>query len=220
MRSGERQFYAPPPINGFVHSWSFLRPQLSLSVVADDADIDLPDDFGGFIDPFLSFVAANNQYYPVQLTTVSEILKFRQFENLSASVQTTHAAVNRKSFAGTTVGMRSELILFPTPTAAGTLKAAYYAAPNATTDAAPYPLGGEVHGETLLASCLAAAEIERDKKPGPMRLLFMERLAASIAHDKTTSPRNIGYNGDGSADSYSRVRGADPMYNGVLMTDY
>lgn len=282
IRSGERQYYSPPPVGGMPpHSWSFLRPRLGTTIsapyatgtiaivagtatltggtwpswaadgwlvvdgvgysvasrssssviVLDDStaavssgttyslqryEYTLPDAFGGFIDPFLSFVAANNQCYVVQITSVSEILRYRQFEPWSVGIQPVYAAVVPKSSDGTD-GQRQQLLLFPTPTEAGTLDGVYYAIPNATTDAAPYPLGGEVHAETYLAAIMAAAELEKNKQAGPLKLQFMERLAASIAHDKRIGPKFLGYNGDRSdgACPVPFIRAQTCTYNGV-----
>lgn len=208
LRSGERQFYA-------AHPWSFMRLSLSLSITADDGDTDLPDGFGGFFDQFLSFAVANSKYEQVRLTSVPEILRRRQNENLYPADQVYLAAVNAKTPTGTT-GQRFELLMFPAPDANGTLKGNYYAAPDATTDSLPYAMGGEVHSETLLACCLAAAELERDKTLGPMKQQYMERLANSMAHDQRTGPKTFGYNGDGSAYcGIERHTGSETLtYNG------
>lgn len=193
VRSGERQFYNPPN-----HSWSFLRLRLTLSISADDADYDLPDGFAGFLDPFLSFTADDNRLWSVQETSVAEILKLRQNENLFGGVQEYLFAKEAKTPTGTT-GQRFQVLLFPTPQASGTLTGSYYANPDATTDSLPYALGGSIHSEALLACCLAAAELERDKTLGPMKQQYNERLAASIAFDKRTGPKNLGYNNDASS---------------------
>lgn len=216
VRSGERQFYAPPN-----HSWSFLRLRLSLSITATDGDVDLPDGFGGFFDQFLSFVLANNKYEQVRQTSVSEILRMRQNENLAPTIQPTFFAVNAKTPTGTT-GQRSEILLFPVPAEDGTLVGSYYALPDAMTDSLPYAMGGEIHSETLLSCCLAAAELERDKKPGAMKQLYDERLASSIQHDRRIGPKTFGMNLDRGSErgvSFAEVRGGTLTYNGVALSD-
>ncbi len=219
VRSGERQFYAPPN-----HSWSFLRLRLALAITDGTADYDLPDGFGGFFDPALAFVAADNQLFPVRQTSVPEILRMRQLANLAVSIQPEFYAVNFKSPTGST-GQRMEVLLFPTPIADGTLEGLYYANPDATTDSLPYAMGGEIHSQTLLSCCLAAAELERDKKQGPMKAEYNERLSASIRHDKATGPKNYGYNSDpGSARAASlndlRSVTTTTTYNGVDLSTY
>lgn len=197
VRSAERKFYR-------AYGWSFLRQRLSLSIVASTSDYDLPDAFGGFFDSFLSFAAANNQLCPVKNTSVPLLLRARQYTNVTAAIQPHLFAVNAKAATGTT-GQRFEILLFPTPIAAGTLTGVYYANPDATTDTLPYELGGAIHSEALLACCLAAAELERDKKPGPMKSEYDEALAQSLAHEKSTGPKHFGYNGDDSGGGLSSI---------------
>lgn len=188
IKSGERRFL-------FAHPWRFLKPNLSLSLVASTATYDLPDDFAEFLSPGLSFAQANNKLFPVRLTSMERILELRQLGNVLTSIQPEYAAVTPKTFDGST-GERFSLTLFPTPAASGTLTAPYQSLPNATTDAAPYPMGGGLHSETIMASCLAAAELERDKKPGACKQTYDELLAKSIDHDRRGGPKILGYNGD------------------------
>lgn len=283
VRSGERQFYSPPPVGGVTHTWSFLRPRLRITIsapyatgtvgissgtvtltggtwpewaadghlvvdgvgyavasrtsnsvlVLDDTSVTvasgtdyalqrwqytLPDDFGGFIDAWLAYTPENNQREAVALVSVPEILRMRQ---QAISVASPRAAVTPVNSTTASAGQRFELLVFPTPTQAGTLEATYYAIPNQATDALPYPLGGQVHAETVLQACLAAAELERDKRPGPHKLLFLERLAASITHDKKIGPRYLGFNGDGCDDwRFERCATGDPTYGGVSLNDW
>lgn len=197
VRSGERKFYR-------AYTWSFLRLRLGLALVAGTSDYDLPDGFGGFFDPELSFAAADNQFWPVKNTGVPQILHARQYTNITAAIQPTLFAVNAKTPTGTT-GQRFEILLFPTPIADGTLEGAYYANPDATTDALPYAMGGSIHSETVLASCLAAAELERDKKQGPMKEAYNEALTQSLAHEKSIGPKHFGYNADRSVPGYASL---------------
>lgn len=283
IKSGERQFYNPPPIDGTGHVWSFMRPRLSTTIsepyetgtiaissgtvtltsgtwpswaadgwlvvdgvgyyvstrssnsviVLDDTSVTvvsgteyelqrwqytLPDGFGGFIDPYLSFVAADANYEPVRYTTHAEILGMRQLEPYLTDTQPRWFSVAPKTSDGTT-GQRQELILFPTPTAAGTLEGPYYLLPDATTDDAPYPLGGEAHAETYYASIMAAAEVEKTSQRGVRYQIFIERLAASIAIDKRLGPKIIGYNADGSMEECPPVRSSTYSYNGTELTE-
>ena len=200
VASGERSFYQPVrlPNESSVHAWSFLRPVLPLPIVANTADYDLPDDFAGFIDPYLSFVAADDQWHSVELTNVVRIQRKRQTEDLAPSDEPELAAVNQKT-VDQTGGQRYEIMLWPSPSTAATLTAPYYSNPFAITDAAPYPLGGQPHAETLLESVLAAAELHENDTRDIHRVTFQERLAASIALDrKLTTTKDFGYNGDSS----------------------
>ena len=53
VKSGLRNFYWPPPVEGTPSSydWSFLKPTASLALVSGQSAIQLPDDFGGFDGP-------------------------------------------------------------------------------------------------------------------------------------------------------------------------
>ena len=58
-----------------------------------------------------------------------------------------------------------------------------------------------MHGETIIASCLAVAEqmIDEFNNPGKNQARFIERLAASISYDRRNMlPDGFGYNADNS----------------------
>jgi hypothetical protein len=200
LRSGERQFSTPPS-----HSWNFLKNTLALTMVAGTSSYTLPDNFFRFLAAGLSFATADSQLFRVRLTSPEQILEMRQLANFLTSVQPEYAAVVPSTFDGTS-GERYTLQLFPTPIASGTLSGIYQRIVDAMTDSAPYAMGGGPHSETLLAACLAAAELERDKRAGPMKDYYNERLAASIEHDKRSGPKNLGTNNDASDDWPSIAR--------------
>jgi hypothetical protein len=96
-------------------------------------------------------------------------------------------------------GQRFQLMLWPTPDAAYTVSYRYHALPAKLTASYPYPLGGEAHAETILASCLAVAEARQENNAGIHAANFMQRLQASIAYDKQiNTPDVAGYNRDAS----------------------
>lgn len=284
VRSGERQFYNPPPLGNFPpHTWSFLRPLLRTTISApydtgtiecvsgvvtltsgtfpswaadgylvadgggyrvdtrdgntqvtlDDTSIDiaalteyslqrwqytLPDDFGGFINPTLNFISENNKIYDVRRVSVQEILAMRQREQFAVAYQPMYASDIPVNSTSATEGQRFELLLFPTPVEAGYLEAQYFAVQDQASSSYPFAKGGGVHGETLLAACMAAAEMEKDKRPGAWKQQFIERLAASVAHDRKTMPRNLGFNyGDCDFETVPRVRAENNYYNDTLL---
>ena len=65
-----------------------------------------------------------------------------------------------------------------------------------------YPLGGQEHRETILQSCRdIATQYFRDDDEQLCKRehdRFMERLRASVEHDRRNSPDFIGFNNDGS----------------------
>lgn len=197
IKSGERQFYEPPVLRGetIPHLWSFNNHVISEAITTSDTAIDLPADFGGFVTGTMKFAAADNNWLPVQLTTMDQILHMRQTDTLSFAFQALYAAINLKARDQTT-GTRYQLEIWPSD--AGTLAGTYRKNPNALTDAEPYPLGGQPHAETLIQSCLAAAEHLYTDARGIQWDRFMERLRTSVGIDRQlTTPAFFGYNGSG-----------------------
>ena len=190
INRGQRQFYGAYP-------WSFLRLRLSLSITSGTADYTLPDAFGGIYDPYLSFTVDDGRIFPVYETSVAQLLSYRQNATRLLAWQEMYYAKEAKSPTGTT-GQRFQLLLYPAPAADGTLTGSYYASPDACTDSLPYPLGGFPHAESLLASCMASAELEKFGHPGPQKQIYIEALQRSVDHEKRTGPKHFGYNGDGS----------------------
>lgn len=210
INRGQRQFYS-------AYAWSFLRLRLSLAIVAGTADYTLADGFSGFYDPFLSFTVNDGRIWSVLETSVSKILDYRQNANRLPAFQEMYFAKEAKTPTGTT-GQRFQLLLFPTPTAAGTLTGSYFSNPDSMTDTLVYPLGGGPHSETMLASCLACAELERDGQPGPHKQDYIESLQRSLEHEKRTGAKHFGYNGDGgNASSLYDLRVTSVTRNGVAI---
>lgn len=201
LHRGVRMFYAPPVLPGerAGHVWTFLRPVTTLSTVAAQGDYDLPDNFGG-IDGRITYASGTFGVQPITLTGEGQIRQYRQSSVLTAG-RPTHGAVRPKSTgSGGSVGSRFELLLWPTPDAVHVLTYRYFALQNALTAGNPYPLGGAIHAETVLQACLAAAESTfPGKKDRHHYGLFIERLKASVAHDRAMmAPETLGYNGDGT----------------------
>ena len=78
----------------------------------------------------------------------------------------------------------------------------------------PYPLGGQPHAETLIASCLAAAELKLNDEQGPHYADFIEKLRSSVSIDRRMNLHTLGYNGDGSCEAQYE-RGQTVLFNGV-----
>ena len=215
ISSGERQFYQPP----IPHAWSFLKPVMVLPLVAGTGEYDLPDDFGGFVDPKLSFTSDSNAVLSVMLTSVSKILTYRQRTNFANTTQALYAAVSPLPQTGQSEGQRYQLLVHPE--GSGILNGRYYSYPYGISSSTPYPLGGQPHAETLLESCLAAAELQMNDMRGPHHERFMELLAASIELDRRqTGTKLYGYNGNWTYrdDPRNNHVGEYVSYGGVLYT--
>ncbi len=195
VHGGYMQFLYPPPIPGeaMSHRWSFLRPIDTIAIVAADTDYDMEDDFGG-IDGPLTFATADNQYHPVDVTN-----EVRVREMLSRNDRTGPpecVAIQPKT-SDQTDGQRFQMIVFPIPDGSYTLSFRKMVMPNALTDAAPYSLGGAFHSETVLASCLSQRERAQEDLRGRHWEYFIERLIASVQHDRQAyQAEHFGYNAD------------------------
>lgn len=179
---GLRQFYAPT-VGGKSHVWSFLTPVLSVSLTNGTHTYTLADDFAGFVDEELAFTTSKT--WSLKLVPIWRVLEKQQDStSMPAGItQPLIGAVQPKTFTAAT-GQRWELVVWPTPTSSLTVKGRYRANPDAIAADGSYPLGGEQHAETVLASVLCAAEEQlNDGHNGPHRQRFNELLAASIERD-------------------------------------
>lgn len=198
IRRGLRQFYKPPVLDGerTAHTWSFLHPTTTLTTTASDNTDTLPDDFGGLIGGFT--YAADVAYHKIEVVPESQIRHLISF-NVSTGFPI-KVAIRPRSSDGTD-GQRFEALWWPTPDAAYTLSYRYIVNPSMLNASAPYPLGGMNHAETVMASCLAAAESTLDDTHGVRWTEYLMKLRASVAHDrKFGAPDSFGFNLDRSTD--------------------
>jgi hypothetical protein len=223
IRRGLRQFYAPMPLPGesTAHRWSFLVPNEEIVTVAGSFDYDLPEDFQSLEGDL--FIAEQGMTFPVR--TVSESA-FR------ASQQGTSPVSGRPRIACVYPSSRGlvpvvpdnptrwKVDLYPTPDAAYRVRYRYHTIQDAPSDGEDSLPGGMLHGETIIASCLAVAEAYGQTPATRYRDEFVGRLAASVALDRSrTASQFIGSNADRSDDrnSLGRRHGGDYVvkYEGV-----
>lgn len=173
----------------------------------------LPPTFGG-IEGFITY---EHETYAHKIILVGEGQIRAMRQGAWTTGRPAYAAVRPMQSTGSS-GQRYELMLYPIPDDVFTLTFRSRVLPDAlVASSSQYPLGTAIHGETILASCLAAAELHEDEKEGPRRKYFMERLSASVQHDKTMDAREFfGYNGDREPDSGmpARSQGFNVTYNG------
>ncbi len=214
--SGARQFYWPPPLPGEAraHSWSFLRPVATLPTVATVEDYDLSADFGGLIGD-LYFSEGDDVWHKIAEAGPGAILNYRQQEWEDAVPQ--FFAIVPDTADGT-APQNWILQLWPAPDAVYTLKYRYQITPEAIDSTHAYHLGNAMHSETLLASCLAVAEMRNRDGEATQQNYWLQRLAASVAHDRTFAPRHLGPYGDPRAgEDLPLTRRVLPVtYNSVL----
>lgn len=199
LKSGLRQFYFPPPVEGVSgsHDWSFLRPTAQVTLASGESSVKLPDDFGGF-EGEVTLVSSSTAYCPVPLVNEGQVRRWHAESPSSTGTPRAAALEPLKGTGGRDRGQRFRLAVFPTADAAYTLSFCYYVLPDALTDALPHAYGGTVHAETILESCLAVAEQRLDDSAGVHTMKFRERLMASISLDRRSKPQKLGYNGDRS----------------------
>lgn len=207
IRRGLRQFYAPPPSPaGAAHEWSFLRPTVSLATVAGQQSYRLPDDFGAMMGSRLTRTSRHHVQGPLLVSdyhyrSVVESSTLRAGDPAIATIRPRTAAGVEETMtvtpiesllgstwfdasAGVTVPTRHDLFLFPVPDAVATYQYQYHAIQDAVASALDHPAGAAMHGETILASCLAIAEEYVVSPTTQYRQMFRERLASSIGVDR------------------------------------
>ena len=175
---------------------------------------DLPDDFGGFRGS-ISFYDGDG-YVPLRITNESNMRVLRSQNDIRKGVPEYAALINKTVASNTTTGQRFQMMVWPYPDAVYSIRYNYSlitdtvmsdSGGNEVVDDDPVPrdttipVGGALHGETIIASCLTVAEglVDEFNNPGKMQARYLERLAASINLDRRSNlPDYFGYNGDNS----------------------
>lgn len=187
--AGVRQFLTPPPVgDGAPHRWSFMRPVASaVSLATDTATYTLPDDYGGGVKYFSWDDGDSNRTVPV--VPIGEI-EAQISMNRKTGVPEI-AGIRAVTAPPGTTGQRYEVLVHPRPTASENgvnLNFTYTQSLDKWTTEGQFMPGGPMHSETIVESCLSIAEVRFNGVLGEHNQLFLTRLAASIAHDKTMSP--------------------------------
>ena len=190
IRSGYRRFIWHPPIttsslvgaSGEIrklkqekpHTWSFVKPTKSLSLVAATHTYDLPEDFGEQIDGTLTFTTDQT---PIALVADEQI---RQLQSTASMT-----GVPKYASVGVLDGRATkyQVTFYPTPDVAYTVNFTYDIAPKDLSEQQPIPLGGPMHAETIIEACLSAAEKTLNDMEGLHEKKFLECLARSIVAD-------------------------------------
>lgn len=196
----------------------------------DTRDIALPDDYAGIDGPITFGVPTS--FPSIQITSEQRIRELRQDNFTLRTFRPYLGAIRPRSMPTIGVdgvGERFELMLWPIPDAVYFLEVPYTIVPNIIGSPAsllsPYPLGGGLHGETIMASVMAIAETYLDPAPRTFQKQadFMRRLASSVGLDsKVNVVEHFGYNGDGSDlrgfQKFDERRWVDVTVAGVLYT--
>ena len=171
-----------------------------------DGNYDLPDDFGG-IEGRITYEPSENK---PEIIIVGEGKIRSQRSNTTRSYPS-WAAIRPKEHLTTTVGQRFEIMFDSIPDDVYILSYRKQILPSMLVDTTlTYPYGGAVHSETILASCLAMAELQESNIKGALWENFKTCLAASIRHDKTfKGVEYFGKNSDNSGDVENNTRSAN-----------
>lgn len=197
IRQGLRQFYSPPVLPGqrHQHEWSFLKQVGHITTVASQFEYDLPDDFGLIFGNMTFDPGTNVLYDPAEEVSEYQLRAYRAVE--TASGRPTQFAIRAKQ-SDPAEGTRFEALLWPLPDEAYKMSFRYLVNPELLLNA-QYPMGGQPHAQTVLESCLYAAECLQDQNKKQHEMRFMMCLQASVSHDqKMNSPARLGVDYDRS----------------------
>ncbi len=195
LKSGLRQFYFPPAIQGTDSptDWSFLHPTAIVDLPSQATAIQLPEDFGGIEGQITISPTQGTVWWPITIRNEGYL---RNLYALYPNMVSRPMQAALTPLKGTTVNSssRMELLIFPKADQDYRLQLQYYVLPDYLSGAFPYAYGGAAHAETLLESCLAIAEQKLDDAMGVHTQKFQERLVASIGMDRKNKAQNLGPN--------------------------
>lgn len=189
VKRGLQRFYLPPvlPDEKYAHNWSFLEPLHQFSTYANEYKYDLPEGLASILDK-ITFAPGSNHYSQPDIKIVSESLVRKNLESdYNAPGYPRLAALVPREGMGND-GVVYDLWLWPNPDAEYTLQFRYR-----VSQEGELIYGGPEHYQTILASCLAAADIVLNKRTTKNEQLFLERLRSSVGHDrKLGCPSTLG----------------------------
>ena len=190
IASGCRAAYYPA--SGY--SWSFLRPNFTVDVVADRKEYDLPYFFAGLVGD-LTFSKDDD---------ASHIVTERSDQYIRARYANDHSLTSgyplefcvRQDPPTSDMASRSRIVLWPTPDAEYHLTGQCIVQPNTITSDMPYAYGDAAFHECLLNAILMQCERRLGENTGKYAEAFAESLAAAQRVDANRQPGNLGYNRD------------------------
>lgn len=194
----QRQFYFPPTgdPNQPIYEWTFLRKGGTITLVDNDTDYDLPDDFSGTIlDTSVSYASGSGNRPPKKIAEQ----EIRQLQAMDARNGVPRYYAIRTKAVDMVNGTRWELLTYPTPRtnngAGQVLSYRYVFVPNTIGATNIYPVCGARYSEVLLASYLACAEFKQDDDPaGPFQQKFKDMLQVAMRADMQQKENERGGN--------------------------
>lgn len=196
IKSGYRRFLDPPSVsqNDRPHQWSFLKATGTITTVDETEEYEAPADFSA-METEMTF-AAPTDLYRCPITHIPEAHYRRLRQNTITNNYPTHFTIRWQIPDGGDKE-RPFFYLWPTPADEYSIVYRYSVSKTIGTGSDPV-LGSDVHSETVLAACLAAASRIMDQEGhNDHERMFLERLSVSVAHDQRMMAKDFGYNGDG-----------------------
>ena len=213
LRTGLRDFYTPQVLPGKLnqHSWSFLRPTYLLTLVVGQYEYDMPDDFNA-VRGSIQYTANTNAFLPrIDVTNenrVKELLAISTDTFIGPTVAAFRVKAADQAVEGT--GTRWEMLIAPVPSGGEAIEIPYSVNPYQLSDDVSLPMGGQPHAQTLIESCLAAAEVARGDGKKDHQAKFLLKLQASISHDEQAT----------CAMTQGRKATPDDNYNDIVYGDH
>lgn len=179
IASGQRKFYYAKRPGKPQYVWSFLRRPLALTFAVGVEAIDLPTDFWHLVGSLM--YGAGSKLPAIAIVPEEQIRAMRAKKDDTGDP--VYAAVRARHVLD---GHRYELLLYPRPATSRTVTGQYAYEPPLMDDNHRYPAGGAVHGETLLAACLCAADELLNPESGESLhcTRFAELLDAAVTADE------------------------------------
>jgi hypothetical protein len=203
-------------------AWNFLVVPLSVTflsgtVSSDNARYYLPDDFYGDLEAPFTYASTGPRRLIEQ---VSEIDMRAMQAGAGTSTGDPYAfAVRAINTTEDTTAQRWEAVFFPTPSTAYVVTAVYRRFPAALVDNADRHVCGFQHDDSVLAACIAAAELQKHDKQGEREAAYKAALQRSqgidarVRRPKFVMSENSDVGGQGRPSSFFRLE----RYNGVQM---
>ena len=162
----------------------------------------LPSAFAGIDGPMTydTFYGTDPNVADQTIEITSEAKLRDMFQYLEDRDDKPRVAAIFQTGATGTAGSSARIAFYPIPDAVYRLKYTQINEPSNITSDSHVPLGGTLHSETILASCLAIAEqFFIPQSPHGYQQSYLRRLAASIELDRTANrSETLGYNADPS----------------------
>ena len=160
--------------------------------ISTQRDYTLPDNFGA-IDGKFTYSSSNN-FSAIKIVAEGQIRDLRRGATISSFPL--YAAIRPLATTGASAtGQRFEVMFYPSPNGTYTLSYSYVPLTNVLDATFTMPYGGEMHGETIMCSCLAVAEQRLDDRKGEKWGDFMQKLQTSVDLDRRNwTPEHLGVN--------------------------